>query len=155
MTPDGIERDVLDLLQRWAAAEQDNDPDLLDAVLAEDFVGVGPLGFVLTREQWLGRFRGGLENAPSQSRTHRCTTTAPQPSWSGCRTKRPASRSRQLRPVPAHRGSPAPRGPLDAGKRPRRPTPESVGPALRIRTVKTRQSSWSTTSRPSQPARKR
>jgi ketosteroid isomerase-like protein len=57
-TPDG----VLDLAQRWAAAEQTNDAALLDGLLAPDFAGVGPLGFVLTREQWLARFANGLEN---------------------------------------------------------------------------------------------
>jgi len=55
-------RDVLDLVQRWAAAEQRGDADLLGGLLADDFVGVGPLGFVLTRDQWLVRFRHGLEN---------------------------------------------------------------------------------------------
>src|SRR5512133_3410281 len=45
--------DVLDLVRRWAAAEQRNDAGLLDGLLADGFVGVGPLGFVLTREQWL------------------------------------------------------------------------------------------------------
>jgi len=54
--------DALDLVQRWAAAEARNDADLLDAFLADDFVGVGPLGFVLTRDQWLVRFRNGLIN---------------------------------------------------------------------------------------------
>jgi ketosteroid isomerase-like protein len=53
---------VLELVQRWAAAEQQNDADLLDRLLAEDFVGVGPLGFVLNRDQWLARFRNGLVN---------------------------------------------------------------------------------------------
>ncbi len=53
---------VLDLVDRWAAAEQDNDADRLAELLADDFVGVGPLGFVLTREQWLGRFEHGLRN---------------------------------------------------------------------------------------------
>lgn len=53
---------VLDLLQRWAAAEQQNDAGLLAGLLADDFVGVGPFGFVLTREQWLARFGGGLVN---------------------------------------------------------------------------------------------
>ena len=54
--------DVLDLVRRWAAAEQQNDAGSLDGLLADDFVGVGPLGFVLTREQWLSRFGNGLEN---------------------------------------------------------------------------------------------
>jgi ketosteroid isomerase-like protein len=53
---------VLDLVERWAAAEQQNDADLLGGLLADDFVGVGPFGFVLTREQWLARFRNGLVN---------------------------------------------------------------------------------------------
>jgi len=44
--PDG----VLDLVRRWAAAEQQNDAGLLDGLLAEEFAGVGPLGFVLTRD---------------------------------------------------------------------------------------------------------
>ncbi len=56
--PDG----VLDLVRHWAAAEQQNDAGLLDGLLAEDFAGVGPLGFVLTREQWLVRFANGLVN---------------------------------------------------------------------------------------------
>jgi hypothetical protein len=47
---------VRDLVQQWAAAEQQNDAGLLDGLLVEDFAGVGPLGFVLTREQWLDRF---------------------------------------------------------------------------------------------------
>jgi ketosteroid isomerase-like protein len=57
-TPDG----VLDLVQRWAAAEQQNDATALDGLLAPEFAGVGPVGFVLTREQWLARFASGLEN---------------------------------------------------------------------------------------------
>jgi hypothetical protein len=56
------DNDVPDLVARWAAAEQDNDPGRLDAVLAPDFVGVGAAGFVLSREQWLRRFAGGLRN---------------------------------------------------------------------------------------------
>jgi Domain of unknown function (DUF4440) len=66
--------DVLDLVSRWAAAEQDNDPGGLDAVLAPGFVGVGPAGFVLSREQWLGRYAGGLRNrsfAVEQPEVHR------------------------------------------------------------------------------------
>lgn len=53
---------VLDLVDQWTAAERDNDGERIDGYLAEDFVGVGPLGFVLGRPQWLGRFQAGLAN---------------------------------------------------------------------------------------------
>jgi ketosteroid isomerase-like protein len=54
--------EVLDLVQRWAAAEEQNDSALLDGLLADGFVGVGPVGFVLSRDLWLGRFDKGLAN---------------------------------------------------------------------------------------------
>jgi len=54
--------EVLELVEGWAAAEQGNDAEALDGLLADDFVGVGPLGFVLGRDQWLARFGNGLEN---------------------------------------------------------------------------------------------
>jgi uncharacterized protein (TIGR02246 family) len=54
--------EVLDLVDRWAAAEQGNDAQALEGLLADDFVGVGPAGFVLGRQQWLARFGNGLEN---------------------------------------------------------------------------------------------
>jgi ketosteroid isomerase-like protein len=57
-----MSNDVLDLVRRWAAAEQRNDRRPLEGFLADDFVGVGPVGFVLTREQWLARFGNGLVN---------------------------------------------------------------------------------------------
>src|SRR5262249_56451499 len=53
---------VLDLVQRWAAAEQRNDAGALDGLLADGFAGVGPFGFILTRDQWLARFAHGLVN---------------------------------------------------------------------------------------------
>ena len=53
---------VLDLVQRWAAAEQENDAGRLDGLLAGEFAGVGPFGFILTRDQWLARFTNGPVN---------------------------------------------------------------------------------------------
>jgi len=53
---------VLDLVQHWAAAEQRNDTGALDGLLADEFAGVGPFGFILTRDQWLARFANGLVN---------------------------------------------------------------------------------------------
>jgi len=53
---------VLDLIRRWAAAEEQNDAGVLDGLLAGDFAGVGPFGFILTRDQWLARFANGLVN---------------------------------------------------------------------------------------------
>ena len=54
--------DALDVVQRWTAAEAANDAEALDAVLAPNFVGIGPFGFVLERQQWLARFANGLQN---------------------------------------------------------------------------------------------
>ncbi len=62
MTAAGNTPEVLDLVARWAAAEADNDAGLLGRLLADDFVGVGPVGFVLNRDQWLVRFANGLVN---------------------------------------------------------------------------------------------
>ena len=39
--------ELLDLVRRWAAAEQDNDPGRLDEVLDGDFRGVGTAAVVV------------------------------------------------------------------------------------------------------------
>ena len=55
---------ILELGRRWAEAERRGDADALDALLHEDFVGVGPLGFVLDKRQWLEpRRNGDLKNS--------------------------------------------------------------------------------------------
>jgi ketosteroid isomerase-like protein len=47
-------------LAEWKSAESSGDTRRLDDLLSDDFVGVGPLGFVLPKQAWLARFGGGL-----------------------------------------------------------------------------------------------
>ena len=50
---------IRELGRRWVAAELMGDADALAALTVEDFTLVGPLGFVLTKQQWLERYRTG------------------------------------------------------------------------------------------------
>jgi ketosteroid isomerase-like protein len=50
---------VRELGRRWAEAEQRGDTAVLDALTTEDFTLVGPLGFMLDKQQWLDRYRSG------------------------------------------------------------------------------------------------
>lgn len=52
--------DIDDVLARWTTAERTGDALTLNALLADDFVGVGPVGFVLDKPTWVGRFEHGL-----------------------------------------------------------------------------------------------
>jgi ketosteroid isomerase-like protein len=47
---------VTELLDGWKKAERAGDAERLGALLTDDFVGIGPVGFVLPKEAWLGRF---------------------------------------------------------------------------------------------------
>lgn len=46
--------------QQWAEAEFRGDPGALATLTTEDFHVVGPVGFVLDRQQYLGRYQGGF-----------------------------------------------------------------------------------------------
>ncbi|MGH9247453.1 MAG: nuclear transport factor 2 family protein [Acidimicrobiales bacterium] len=52
-------REFDDILIRWIDAEARGDAAALDALLDGDFRGDGPRGFVLTKDQWLDRYRAG------------------------------------------------------------------------------------------------
>jgi uncharacterized protein (TIGR02246 family) len=47
------------LAEDWAKAELEGDVSSLEGILADDFVAVGPRGFVLTGEQWISRHETG------------------------------------------------------------------------------------------------
>jgi Domain of unknown function (DUF4440) len=48
-----------DVLSGWIDAEARGDAAVLEVLLADDFRGDGPRGFVLTKQQWLDRYRTG------------------------------------------------------------------------------------------------
>jgi ketosteroid isomerase-like protein len=57
---EGRSRPVERFIEKWAATEQRGDAAFLEGALTDDFVGVGPLGFMLNKQQWVGRYAGGL-----------------------------------------------------------------------------------------------
>jgi hypothetical protein len=59
MNREQIEHEVAQLADTWATAELQRNTAFLEQILADDFVGVGPLGFLLTKQEWLARHQTG------------------------------------------------------------------------------------------------
>jgi len=52
--------EVQEFLSRWSAVELAGDSAALDSLLTDDFMAVGPLGFMLSKQDWTDRFANGL-----------------------------------------------------------------------------------------------
>ena len=59
MNRENTEQEVARLANTWAAAELRGDVAFLEKTLADDFMGIGPLGFMLTKQEWIERHRSG------------------------------------------------------------------------------------------------
>jgi ketosteroid isomerase-like protein len=53
------EHPVHELDRGWVDAELAGDSDALNDLATDDFILVGPLGFVLDKQQWLARYQQG------------------------------------------------------------------------------------------------
>lgn len=54
-----IEKETADLLDRWSEAELSGTPAEITPYLDDDYVGIGPFGFTLTKSEWLQRHESG------------------------------------------------------------------------------------------------
>jgi len=59
MNREQAEQEVRRLADAWIAAELHGDTTFLEQTLAEDFIGIGPLGFLLTKQEWIAWLQSG------------------------------------------------------------------------------------------------
>ena len=52
--------DIETLMNDWTEAERTGAASRLEAMLTDDFVGIGPVGFMLPKDAWVGRLGSGL-----------------------------------------------------------------------------------------------
>src|SRR5436309_3684994 len=55
MNREHAEQEVARLADAWATAELRADTAFFERTLADDFIVVGPLGFILTKHEWMAR----------------------------------------------------------------------------------------------------
>jgi len=59
MNQELAEQEVRRLTDAWATAELRGDVAFLERTFADDFIGIGPLGFMLTKQEWIARHQSG------------------------------------------------------------------------------------------------
>ena len=59
MNQEHAEQEVLRLADAWATAELRGDTTFLERILTDDYTGIGPLGFMLTKQEWIVRHQAG------------------------------------------------------------------------------------------------
>ena len=59
MNREHTEQEVVRLADAWVHAELRGDTTFLERILADDYIGIGPLGFMLTKQEWLARHQSG------------------------------------------------------------------------------------------------
>src|SRR5712691_6239003 len=59
MNQEHAEQEVLRLADAWATAELRGDTTFLERILTDDYIGIGPLGFMLTKQEWIVRHQAG------------------------------------------------------------------------------------------------
>ena len=82
MSQEHAEQEIVRLADAWANAELRGDTTLLERFLADDYIGIGPLGFLLTKQEWLARHKAGvcattraMETCESSVEFHRSTAS--------------------------------------------------------------------------------
>ncbi len=54
-----VESQLKDLSREWMKAEVSGDVAYIEHTLADDFLAIGPRGYMLNKEDWLARYRSG------------------------------------------------------------------------------------------------